>query len=102
MAGNLRKQGVGINAIVQQNQEFSIQNEDFPALPGYKGVNQHVLSCLLTFVRVLGNLVVIRVITPADSILDILHTQKVVVGEPKNTYLYSHKLEADRSPAVNC
>jgi hypothetical protein len=27
-----------VNAIVQQNQEFSIQNEDFPALPGYKGV----------------------------------------------------------------
>ncbi|KAL5212058.1 hypothetical protein ABZP36_022905 [Zizania latifolia] len=35
--GSLRKQGVGVNAIVQQNQEFSIQNEDFPALPGYKG-----------------------------------------------------------------
>ncbi|XP_024386892.1 probable NOT transcription complex subunit VIP2 isoform X3 [Physcomitrium patens] len=30
--GGLRKQG--INALVQQNQEFSIQNEDFPALPG--------------------------------------------------------------------
>ncbi|KAF0914314.1 hypothetical protein E2562_028200 [Oryza meyeriana var. granulata] len=36
-AGSLRKQGVGVNTIVQQNQEFSIQNEDFPALPGYKG-----------------------------------------------------------------
>ncbi|XP_015688785.1 probable NOT transcription complex subunit VIP2 isoform X2 [Oryza brachyantha] len=35
--GSLRKQGVGVNTIVQQNQEFSIQNEDFPALPGYKG-----------------------------------------------------------------
>ncbi|KAJ0978141.1 hypothetical protein J5N97_013615 [Dioscorea zingiberensis] len=35
--GSLRKQGVGVNSIVQQNQEFSIQNEDFPALPGYKG-----------------------------------------------------------------
>ncbi|XP_072954129.1 probable NOT transcription complex subunit VIP2 isoform X6 [Typha angustifolia] len=35
--GSLRKQGV--NTIVQQNQEFSIQNEDFPALPGYKGSN---------------------------------------------------------------
>ncbi|CAM0954940.1 unnamed protein product [Alopecurus aequalis] len=35
--GSLRKQGVSVNAIVQQNQEFSIQNEDFPALPGYKG-----------------------------------------------------------------
>uniref|UniRef100_A0A0D9VYP7 NOT2/NOT3/NOT5 C-terminal domain-containing protein n=1 Tax=Leersia perrieri TaxID=77586 RepID=A0A0D9VYP7_9ORYZ len=34
--GSLRKQGVGVNTIVQQNQEFSIQNEDFPALPGYK------------------------------------------------------------------
>ncbi|XP_074584510.1 putative NOT transcription complex subunit VIP2 [Curcuma longa] len=35
--GATRKQGVGVNSIVQQNQEFSIQNEDFPALPGYKG-----------------------------------------------------------------
>ncbi|KAK8964233.1 hypothetical protein KSP40_PGU004913 [Platanthera guangdongensis] len=32
--GSLRKQG--ISSIVQQNQEFSIQNEDFPALPGFK------------------------------------------------------------------
>lgn len=38
IAGSLRKQGgVGVNSIVQQNQEFSIQNEDFPALPGFKG-----------------------------------------------------------------
>ncbi|WJX74354.1 putative NOT transcription complex subunit vip2, variant 2 [Trifolium repens] len=35
--GSLRKQG--LSPIVQQNQEFSIQNEDFPALPGYKGGN---------------------------------------------------------------
>ncbi|GJM87053.1 hypothetical protein PR202_ga02970 [Eleusine coracana subsp. coracana] len=35
--GSLRKQGVGVSTIVQQNQEFSIQNEDFPALPGFKG-----------------------------------------------------------------
>ncbi|KAH7677606.1 CCR4-NOT transcription complex subunit 2 protein [Dioscorea alata] len=35
--GSLRKQGMGVSSIVQQNQEFSIQNEDFPALPGYKG-----------------------------------------------------------------
>ncbi|KAL6967432.1 putative NOT transcription complex subunit vip2 [Sarracenia purpurea var. burkii] len=35
--GSLRKQGLG--SIVQQNQEFSIQNEDFPALPGFKGGN---------------------------------------------------------------
>ncbi|XP_062221775.1 probable NOT transcription complex subunit VIP2 isoform X2 [Phragmites australis] len=35
--GSLRKQGVGVNTIVQQSQEFSIQNEDFPALPGFKG-----------------------------------------------------------------
>ncbi|KAH6558202.1 hypothetical protein KP509_1Z074000 [Ceratopteris richardii] len=34
----LRKQ-VGVNPIVQQSQEFSIQNEDFPALPGFKGGN---------------------------------------------------------------
>ncbi|KAI4368812.1 hypothetical protein MLD38_017326 [Melastoma candidum] len=32
--GSLRKQ---IPSMVQQNQEFSIQNEDFPALPGFKG-----------------------------------------------------------------
>uniref|UniRef100_A0ACD5V0M5 Uncharacterized protein n=3 Tax=Avena sativa TaxID=4498 RepID=A0ACD5V0M5_AVESA len=37
--GSLRKQGAGVNTIVQQNQEFSIQNEDFPALPGFKGSN---------------------------------------------------------------
>ncbi|XP_078180539.1 NOT2 / NOT3 / NOT5 family isoform X4 [Carex rostrata] len=37
--GNIRKQGVGVSSIVQQNQEFSIQNEDFPALPGYKGTS---------------------------------------------------------------
>eukprot|EP01018_Ginkgo_biloba_P016455 Gb_41036 [translate_table: standard] len=36
---SLRKQGVGVNSIVQQSQEFSIQNEDFPALPGFKGGN---------------------------------------------------------------
>lgn len=35
--GSLRKQGVGVSSIVQQSQEFSIQNEDFPALPGFKG-----------------------------------------------------------------
>lgn len=35
--GSLRKQGGGVSSIVQQSQEFSIQNEDFPALPGFKG-----------------------------------------------------------------
>ncbi|KAK6935967.1 hypothetical protein RJ641_032997, partial [Dillenia turbinata] len=30
----LRKQNAGV---IQQNQEFSIRNEDFPALPVYKG-----------------------------------------------------------------
>ncbi|KAK8683545.1 hypothetical protein V6N13_039604 [Hibiscus sabdariffa] len=35
--GSLRKQG--LSPIVQQNQEFSIQKEDFPALPGFKGGN---------------------------------------------------------------
>lgn len=34
---SLRKQGLGVNSIVQPNQEFSIHNEDFPALPGFKG-----------------------------------------------------------------
>ncbi|CAH8385127.1 unnamed protein product [Eruca vesicaria subsp. sativa] len=33
------QQGLGLSPIVQQNQEFSIQNEHFPALPGYKGSN---------------------------------------------------------------
>ncbi|KAA8549547.1 hypothetical protein F0562_001435 [Nyssa sinensis] len=37
--GSLRKQSLGVSPIVQQNQEFSIQNEDFPALPGFKGGN---------------------------------------------------------------
>ncbi|KAL5579773.1 hypothetical protein UlMin_012215 [Ulmus minor] len=37
--GSLRKQGLSVGPIVQQNQEFSIQNEDFPALPGFKGGN---------------------------------------------------------------
>ncbi|ESW21868.1 hypothetical protein PHAVU_005G106000 [Phaseolus vulgaris] len=36
--GSLRKQGLGVSPIVQQNQEFSVQKEDFPALPGFKGV----------------------------------------------------------------
>ncbi|KAK9749701.1 hypothetical protein RND81_02G144700 [Saponaria officinalis] len=34
--GSMRKQGLG-GPIGQRNQEFSIQNEDFPALPGFKG-----------------------------------------------------------------
>ncbi|KAL9237401.1 hypothetical protein vseg_011954 [Gypsophila vaccaria] len=34
--GSLRKQGLGVSPIVHQNQEFSIQSEDFPALPGFK------------------------------------------------------------------
>ncbi|KAK1256838.1 hypothetical protein QJS04_geneDACA024224 [Acorus gramineus] len=37
--GSLRKQGVGVSSMVQQNQEFSILNEDFPDLPGRKGGN---------------------------------------------------------------
>nr|GLL45151.1 probable NOT transcription complex subunit VIP2 [Ipomoea trifida] len=32
--GFIRKPNIGFS---QQNQEFSIQNEDFPALPGFKG-----------------------------------------------------------------
>lgn len=38
ITGSLRKQGLGVGP-VQQSQEFSIQNEDFPALPGFKGEN---------------------------------------------------------------
>ncbi|XP_047313627.1 probable NOT transcription complex subunit VIP2 isoform X2 [Impatiens glandulifera] len=37
--GSLRKQGLGVSNIVQQNQDFHMQNEDFPALPGFKGGN---------------------------------------------------------------
>ncbi|CAG7910532.1 unnamed protein product [Brassica rapa] len=40
MVGSLRKQASGV-PIVQQNQEFRIQNEDFPALPGFKGAPEH-------------------------------------------------------------
>lgn len=36
---SIRKQGLSVNSLAQQNQEFSIQNEDFPALPGFKGGN---------------------------------------------------------------
>lgn len=46
ISGSLRKQGLGVSPIVQQNQEFSIQNEDFPALPGFKGA---VYSCCLSY-----------------------------------------------------
>ncbi|KAH8952562.1 hypothetical protein BDL97_09G091100 [Sphagnum fallax] len=42
--GSLRKQGVSVNAIVQQNQEFTIQNEDFPALPGFRGGNSEMTT----------------------------------------------------------
>ncbi|GFZ17990.1 VIRE2 interacting protein 2 [Actinidia rufa] len=54
--GSFRKQGVGISPIVQQNQEFSIQNEDFPALPGFKATNpllsmiSHFLTLCLNFI----------------------------------------------------
>jgi CCR4-NOT transcription complex subunit 2 len=41
---SLRKQGVSVNAIVQQNQEFTIQNEDFPALPGFRGGSNELTS----------------------------------------------------------
>uniref|UniRef100_A0A7N0UKY2 NOT2/NOT3/NOT5 C-terminal domain-containing protein n=1 Tax=Kalanchoe fedtschenkoi TaxID=63787 RepID=A0A7N0UKY2_KALFE len=37
--GQLGLRKHGMSPIVQQNQEFSIQNEDFPALPGFKGGN---------------------------------------------------------------
>ena len=37
--GWLCKQGFGVSPIVQQNQVFNIQNEDFIALQGFKGGN---------------------------------------------------------------
>jgi hypothetical protein len=37
VAAALKKQGVAVNAIVEHNQGFSIEDEDFPALPGCKG-----------------------------------------------------------------
>lgn len=50
----MRKQGVGVNSIVQQTQEFSIQNEDFPALPGFKGVLAITKSkCCFIFFEIL-------------------------------------------------
>ncbi|KAH9318638.1 hypothetical protein KI387_020407, partial [Taxus chinensis] len=36
---SMRKQGLGVNSLAPQNQEFSIQNEDFPALQSSKGGN---------------------------------------------------------------
>ena len=42
---SIRKQ-VGVNPIVQQSQEFSIQNEDFPALPGFKGMSKNIDGCI--------------------------------------------------------
>ena len=38
--GMMQKHNIGFG---QQNQEFSIQYEDFPALPGYKGASISVL-----------------------------------------------------------
>ncbi|GAB2280221.1 hypothetical protein Dimus_014864 [Dionaea muscipula] len=35
--GSIRKQGLGVSSVGQENLEFSMQNEDFPALPGFKG-----------------------------------------------------------------
>lgn len=51
--GSLRKQGLGV-PIVQQNQEFSIQNEDFPALPGYKGAGPLLSITLYCLVHEIG------------------------------------------------
>lgn len=47
ISGSLRKQ------MAQQNQEFSIQNEDFPALPGFKGDYACTMffSCFLRLVN---------------------------------------------------
>ncbi|XP_057817870.1 probable NOT transcription complex subunit VIP2 isoform X6 [Cryptomeria japonica] len=36
---SIRKQGLGVNSLASQNQEFSIQNEDFPALQSSKAGN---------------------------------------------------------------
>ncbi|XP_077215286.1 putative NOT transcription complex subunit VIP2 [Tasmannia lanceolata] len=36
---SLRKQGVNLSSIVQPSQDVNFQNEDFPALPGFKGGN---------------------------------------------------------------
>lgn len=54
-AGSMRKQGV--SSIVQQNQEFSIQNEDFPALPGFKGTYLTALLKLQNFFKSLKKLI---------------------------------------------
>jgi len=52
--GSLRKQGLGV-PLVQQNQEFSIQNEDFPALPGYKGAGLLLSITLYCIVHKVGS-----------------------------------------------
>jgi hypothetical protein len=83
VAGSLRKQGVGINAIVQQNQEFSIQNEDFPALPGYKGVHLYGPSYLSRFINVLSKICMSGTVSIVGSFLAVLLPLKAIMEGPK-------------------
>ncbi|XP_038980791.1 probable NOT transcription complex subunit VIP2 [Phoenix dactylifera] len=71
--GSLRKQGIGVGSIVQKSQEFSIQNEDFPALPGYKG-------------------------NSSDFSMDLQQKEQV---HDNMSMIQSHHLPMARSPAFN-
>lgn len=68
------QQGLGLSPIVQQNQEFSIQNEDFPALPGYKG-------------------------SSADYPMDLHHKEQL--HENSNLMMQSQQLSMGRSGGFN-
>ncbi|XP_031099150.1 probable NOT transcription complex subunit VIP2 isoform X1 [Ipomoea triloba] len=46
--GFIRKPNIGFS---QQNQEFSIQNEDFPALPGFKGQKDQLQESMASMMQ---------------------------------------------------
>lgn len=46
--GFMRKPNIGFS---QQNQEFSIQNEDFPALPGFKGQKEQLQESMASMMQ---------------------------------------------------
>lgn len=84
-----RRQNVGF---MQQNQEFSIQNEDFPALPGYKGgstefpVNMHQKEQL------------------RDSVVSMMQSQHLPVGRSGGFSLggaYSSHQQQQHAPSIN-
>lgn len=90
--GLTRKQGVGF---IQQNQEFSMQNEDFPALPGYKGgassefpVNMHQKEQL------------------HESVMSMMQSQNLPVGRSSGfslggAYSSHHQQQQQHAQSVN-